>query len=93
VDGPILRVSVPPLTEERRKDLVKQLKRQLEDQRVAIRNIRRDAVEHLRADQKDRQISEDEERRGQTDVQKLTDKYIKVLDEVAQAREQDIMTP
>jgi ribosome recycling factor len=93
VDGQILRVNVPPLTEERRRDLVKQLKRQLEEQRVAIRNIRREAVEQLRANQKDRQISEDEERRGQTEVQKLTDKYIKALDDVAEAREHDIMMP
>lgn len=93
VDGHLLRVTVPPLTEERRRDLVKQLKRQLEDQRVAIRNIRRDAVDHLKGSQKDHEISEDEDRRGQVDIQKLTDRYIKILEENAASREQDIMTP
>ena len=93
VDGHLLRVGVPALTEDRRKDLVKQLRRQLEDQRVAVRNIRRDALEHLKGSEKDHEISEDEERRGQTEIQKLTDRYIKVLEEIASSREQDIMTP
>lgn len=93
VDGMILRVTVPPLTEERRRDLVKQLKRQLEEEKVAIRNIRRDAVEDLKKAQKDRTISEDDERRGQTEIQKATDLYVKKLDGVANARERDIMTP
>lgn len=93
VDGAVLRVSVPALTEERRRDLVKQLKRQLEDAKVAIRNIRRDAVESLKKGQKDGVITEDEERRGQSDVQRLTDQHIKELDGVAENREKDIMTP
>ncbi|MDA8193354.1 MAG: ribosome recycling factor [Thermaerobacter sp.] len=93
VDGSMLRVSVPALTEERRRSLVKQLRRQLEEEKVAIRNIRRDAVDQLKQAAKDHAISEDEERRGQTDVQKLTDQYIRKLDGVAEARERDIMTP
>lgn len=92
-DGPLLRVSVPALTEERRRDLVKQLKRQLEDAKVAVRNVRRDAVDDLKKAQKDGTVTEDEERRGQTDIQRLTDQYIKELDQVAEGREKDIMTP
>ena len=93
LDGGVLRVSVPALTEERRRDLVRQLKRQLEDAKVAVRNIRRDAVDALKREQKDGAITEDEERRGQSDIQRLTDQYIKELDQVAQGREKDIMTP
>lgn len=93
VDGPLLRVSVPPLTEERRRDLVKQLRRQLEEEKVAIRNIRRDAVDHLKQAQKDHHIAEDDERRGQAEIQKLTDQYIRQLDSLAEARERDIMVP
>lgn len=93
VDGSLIRVSVPPLTEERRRDLVKQLRRQLEDEKVAVRNIRRDAVDALKKAQKDHVITEDDERRGQNDVQKLTDHYIKELEQVAESRERDILTP
>ena len=92
-DGPLLRVSVPALTEERRRDLVKQLKRQLEDAKVAVRNVRRDAVDDLKKAEKDGTIAEDEGRRGQSDIQRLTDQYIKELDQVAEGREKDIMTP
>ncbi len=93
VDGALLRVNVPTLTEERRRDLVRQLKRQLEDAKVAVRNIRRDAVESLKKAQKNGSITEDEERRGQTDIQRMTDQHIKELDGVAESREKDIMTP
>lgn len=93
VDGALLRVSVPALTEERRRDLVKQLRRQLEDAKVAVRNIRRDGLDSLKRAQKDGELSEDEERRGQNDIQRLTDQYIKELDRVAEGREKDIMTP
>lgn len=93
VDGALLRVNVPALTEERRRDLVKQVKRQLEDAKVAVRNIRRDAVDSLKKTQKAGDITEDDERRGQTDIQRLTDQYIRELDESADNREKDIMTP
>jgi ribosome recycling factor len=93
VDGALLRVSVPPLTEERRRELVRQLKRQLEDEKVAIRNIRRDALEQLKKELKEHLISEDEERRAQAELQKLTDQYIKELDQAAESRERDIMSP
>lgn len=92
-DGALLRVSVPALTEERRRDLVKQLKRQLEEAKVAVRNVRREGLDGLKRAQKDGELSEDEERRGQNDIQRLTDQYIKELDRVAEAREKDIMTP
>lgn len=93
VDGSLLRVSVPTLTEERRRDLVKQVRRQLEDAKVAVRNIRRDAVESIKRAQKSGDITEDEERRGQGDIQRLTDVYVRELDDVADGREKDIMTP
>ena len=93
VDGSLLRVGVPSLTEERRRDLVKQVKRQLEDAKVAVRNIRRDALDSLRKAQKSGTVTEDDERRGQSDMQRLTDQYIKELDGVAEDREKDIMTP
>lgn len=92
-DGAVLRVSVPALTEERRRDLVKQLKRQLEEAKVALRNIRRDGLDGLKKAQKAGDLTEDEERRGQNDIQRITDQYVKELDRVAEGREKDIMTP
>jgi len=74
-DGKLLLVPIPPLTEERRKDLVKHLHRVLEDHRTAVRNIRRDANEALKKLLKDKQISEDDERRGRAEVQKVTDQF------------------
>ncbi len=92
-DGDFLRVNVPALTEERRRDLVKQLKRRLEEEKVAIRNVRRDALDNLKSEQKSHIINEDDERRGQGDVQKLTDRYVKDLEVISEHRERDIMTP
>lgn len=89
--GTVIRVPVPPLTEERRRDLVKVVKGESEGARVAIRNIRRDANSDLKALEKEKEISEDEERRAQDAVQKLTDKYIKEVDEVLAKKEQDLM--
>ena len=82
---------MPALTEERRKDLVKVVKGEAENSRVAIRNIRRDANGSLKTLQKDKDISEDDERRGQDEVQKLTDQYIKSIDSVLAKKEQDLM--
>ncbi len=93
VDGTLLRVSVPALTEERRRDLVRQLKRRSEDEKVAIRNIRREAVDTLKEGLKTKAISEDDLRRAETEVQKLTDRYIKIIDEISETREKDLMTP
>jgi len=90
-DGKIIRVSVPPLTEERRKELVKLIKKMAEDCRVAIRNVRRDAIEKLKAQKKDKAISEDEMYKLQDEVQKLTDKHIKQVEEVLAKKEKEIM--
>ena len=89
--GTVIRVPMPALTEERRKDLVKVVKGEAENARVAVRNIRRDANSNLKALQKDKDISEDDERRGQDDVQKLTDQYIKSIDDVLASKEKDLM--
>ena len=89
--GTTIRVPLPPLTEERRKDLVKVVRGEAEGARVAIRNIRRDANDKLKVLQKDKQISEDDERRGQEAVQKTTDHYIKEVDVVLERKEQDLM--
>ena len=90
-DGNVIRLAIPQLTEERRQELVKVIKKKAEEGRVAIRNVRRDANDQLRAKQKEGEITEDELRRGQDDVQKLTDKYIKEIDRLLQAKEKEIM--
>jgi ribosome recycling factor len=91
VAGTVIRVPVPALTEERRRDLVKIVKNEAEGARVAIRNIRRDANGELKALEKDKTISEDEERRAEENVQKLTDKYIKEVEAVFEKKEKDLM--
>lgn len=91
VDGQTLRIPIPPLTEERRKDLAKVAGRYAEQQRVAVRNIRRDANEDLRKAQKDGVISQDEEKRMESEVQKMTDEAIKRIDEALKTKEQEIM--
>lgn len=90
-DGKILRVPIPALTEERRKDLVKHLHKVLENHRTAVRNIRRDANDGLKKLLKDKAISEDEERRALDDVQKLTDEYIEKLEAQGKSKEKEIL--
>lgn len=90
-DGKILRVPIPPLTEERRKELVKHVHKVLENHRTAVRNIRRDANEELKRLLKDKKISEDDEKRGLENIQKLTDEYIKKLDEQGKSKEAEIL--
>src|SRR6202167_5043128 len=90
-DGKIIRVPVPPLTEERRKDIVKRLHHVAEDHRVALRNIRRDANEHLKKLLKDKAISEDDERKALDEVQKMTDGYIGRVDTASKTKEKEIM--
>jgi ribosome recycling factor len=90
-DGKVVRVPIPPLNEERRKDLVKHLHGVVESHRVAVRNIRRDANEHVKKLTKDKKISEDEDRKGHDEVQKLTDDFIKKIDELSKVKEQEIM--
>jgi ribosome recycling factor len=91
-DGKIIRLPVPPLNEERRKQLAKQVHEIAEDHRVAIRNVRHAANDALKKMLKDKAISEDEERGGLDDVQKLTNTYIAKLDELAKHKDQDIMS-
>jgi ribosome recycling factor len=90
-DGNVLRLMIPQLTQERRQELVKQVRKKAEEGRVAIRNIRREANDQLKARQKHENLSEDELRRRQDEVQKLTDKYIKEVDQLAALKEQEIM--
>ncbi|WP_088105121.1 ribosome recycling factor [Halalkalibacter urbisdiaboli] len=90
-DGAIIRISIPPLTEERRKDLVKIVKKSAEEAKVAIRNVRRDVNDDLKKLQKDGEMTEDELRRGTDEVQKLTDKFIVKVDEAADNKEKEIM--
>ncbi len=90
-DGKIIRISIPPLTEDRRKDLVKVAKKYAEEAKVAVRNIRRDANDALKKKKNDKAISEDEQHKGQDDVQKLTDAYIAKTDAVLATKEKEIM--
>lgn len=89
--GTVIRVPMPPLTEERRRDLVRVVKQETEGARVAIRNIRRDANNDLKELLKEKEISEDQERKGQDDIQKLTDKYIAEADKLLQVKEAELM--
>lgn len=90
-DGEQIRVPIPPLTEERRRDLVKVVKRMAEEFKVQIRNLRRDANEMLKALEKDKEISEDDRRKGQTRVQTSTDEHTKIVDQVVSAKEEEIL--
>lgn len=90
-DGKIIRISVPQLTEERRKELVKQVKKTCEDFRINIRNSRRDAIDHLKKLKKDKEISEDELFKYQDEAQKETDRFIKQIDEALVDKEKEVM--
>ncbi|HEY1042702.1 MAG TPA: ribosome recycling factor [Telluria sp.] len=90
--GDTIRVPTPPLTEERRKEMVKLVKSEAEDAKIAIRNIRRDANEQLKKLVKDKAISEDEERRGSDEIQKLTDKFIADVDKMVVEKEKEVLT-
>jgi len=90
-DGKIIRIGIPPLTEERRKELVKVARKYCEDAKVAVRNIRREANEALKKLEKDKAHSEDEIKRAQEEVQKLTDKFVSTLDQKTQIKEKEIM--
>ena len=90
--GDVIRVPTPPLTEERRKEMVKLVKSEAEDGKIAVRNIRRDSNEALKKLLKDKTISEDDERRAQEDVQKLTDKFVAEVDKLVAEKEKEILT-
>jgi ribosome recycling factor len=90
-DGTVIRLAIPQLTQERRTDLMKVIKKKAEEGRVAVRNIRRDVNDQLKSQQKDGKMSEDELKRSQDEVQKLTDRYIKEVDALLSTKEQEIM--
>jgi len=90
-DGKVIRVPIPPLTEERRKELVRLVKKMAEEGRVAIRNIRRDVNEHLKRAEKQGELTEDELHHQLDEIQKLTDEYIKKVDEILENKEREIM--
>jgi len=90
-DGKIIRVPVPPLTEERRKDMVKHLHKVLEEHRTAVRNIRRDGNEAIKKAMKDKKITEDDEKRSMDEIQKLTDDEIKKMEEMSKSKEKEVL--
>lgn len=90
-DGKSIHLNLPPLTEERRRDLVKVVHARLEEARVAVRNVRRDTMNDLRDFEKEKMISEDEQKRGEEDLQKLTDRYIDDINKHGQEKEKEIM--
>lgn len=90
-DGAGIRLNLPPLTQERRKDMVKVLHKKAEDGRVAIRNVRRDANDHVKQLEKNHEVSEDESRRAQDQLQKLTDRYVAEVDNLQKAKEAELM--
>lgn len=90
-DGAVIRLNIPQLTQERRQEIVKQVHKKAEESRVVVRNLRRDANDAVKKLEKDKLISEDEVKKGQEDVQKLTDKYIKEVDSIMTAKEKEVM--
>jgi ribosome recycling factor len=89
--GTVIRIPMPPLTEERRRDITKVMKQDAENARVAIRNVRRDVMQDVKEALKEKMITQDEEKKAEQDIQKLTDKYIADVEAVMQAKEKEIM--
>jgi ribosome recycling factor len=90
-DGSLIRIPIPPLNEERRKEMVKVVKKTAEEGKIAIRNIRRDDMEKLKKTEKEDHVSEDERKHGETELQKLTDTHIKEIDRITEAKEKEVM--
>ena len=90
-DGTAIRLTIPQLTEERRKELAKQVGKEAESAKVSVRNIRRDAIDQAKKAEKAKEISEDDRKTYEEDIQKLTDKYIKEIDGVAEEKEKELM--
>lgn len=90
-DGTCLRITIPPLTEERRKDLIKIIHKRLEESRIHIRNIRRDAVEELKGREKNKEISQDQSNKAVDQLQKLTDSYIETINKIGKDKEEEIL--
>lgn len=91
-DGRVIRLTFPPLTEERRKDIVKDVRKMAEDSKVAVRSVRRDAIEKLKAMKKANEITEDDQANGEKKIQTVTDKFCKEIDDLAAAKEKEIMS-
>ena len=89
--GETIRVPMPPLTEERRKELIKVVKHEAENARIAVRNLRRDAIQHLKEALKKHEVSENDERRAQDEVQKMTDRHVADIDKLLQEKEKELM--
>jgi ribosome recycling factor len=89
--GTVIRINLPPLTEERRKELTKHVHAEGENAKIAIRNVRRDAIQHVKELLKDKKVTEDDARRSEDDIQKLTDKHVRDVDDVVKAKEQELM--
>jgi ribosome recycling factor len=90
-DGTVIRLSIPALTEDRRKELAKHVRKRVEDARVAVRNVRRDVHEHIRKIEHDHQISQDDLHRSETELQKLTDEQIKEIDRIGEEKEKELL--
>jgi len=90
-DGTVIRLSIPPLTEDRRRELAKHVRKRVEEARVAVRNVRRDCHDHIRKLEHDHMISQDDLHRSETELQKLTDDQVKEIDKVGEAKEQDLL--
>lgn len=90
-DGNLIRLPIPPLSEERRKVIFKNCKKSSEDNKIGVRNIRRDANDQLKKEEKDKIITQDDEKKGIDEIQKITDKYIKIIDDVVAQKEKEIM--
>ena len=90
-DGKMIRLSIPPLTEERRHDLVRVVRNRSEEGRIAIRNVRRDTLNDLREFEREKIISEDELRRGESDLQELTDRYVEIINELGRRKEAEVL--
>jgi ribosome recycling factor len=91
-DGRVIRLTFPPLTEDRRKELVKDVRKMAEDSKVALRSIRRDAIEKLKAMKKANEITEDDQTNGEKKIQNVTDKFVKEIDTLADVKEKDVMS-
>ncbi len=90
-DGQLIRIAIPPLTEERRKSLVRVVRAKVEEDKVALRNVRRDAVTHIKNLMKDKEISEDDERRGEQQIQELTDRFVSEADKIGKQKEDEVL--
>ncbi len=90
-DGTVIRLSIPPLTEDRRRELAKHVRKRVEEARVAVRNVRRDCHDHIRKLEHDHTISQDDLHRSETELQKLTDDQVREIDKVGEAKEQDLL--